>query len=338
MTETALDLSSELARAQRELLSTNNQLRLKEAEREQSEQRLRRNETMLAEAQHLAKVGSWNWDIASDQVIWSEEHYRIFGLNPHEIEMTHPRFLNLVHEDDRETVRRNVELALREGRSFECHLRACRPDGTIRIVHTRARWNSITTARRFKCSGRCRISPSRGSSRKTLSQEVIRRRILVEQSSDGIVVLDQDGSVFEANERFGELLGYESQEVSRLHVWDWDVQWTREEILQALREADGSGKRFETCHRAKDGTLLDVEISGNGALCNGRKLIFCVCRDISRRKQAEKEIRDLNASLERRVARAHGRAGIDACQRHGRAGLLRSRSPVRADQPLAGRV
>ena len=136
----------------------------------------------------------------------------------------------------------------------------------------------------------------------TLSQEAIRRRILVEQSSDGIVVLDQDGRVFEANQRFGEMLGYTADEVGRLHVWDWDVQWTRQELLSCLACADESGTHFETRHRRKDGTLLDVEISGNGALCTGRKLVFCVCRDISRRKQAEKDIRNLNASLERRVA------------------------------------
>ena len=72
--------------------------------------------------------------------------------------------------------------------------------------------------------------------------------------------------------------------------------------FEIIRSADGSGSHFETRHRRKDGTLLDVEISGNGALCNGRKLVFCVCRDISRRKQAEKDIRNLNANLERRVA------------------------------------
>ena len=102
--------------------------------------------------------------------------------------------------------------------------------------------------------------------------------------------------------RFGEMLGYSAKEVSQLHVWDWDVQWTREELLRILQSADESGNHFETRHRRKDGTLLDVEISGNGAMCTGRKLVFCVCRDISRRKQAEKDIRNLNANLERRVA------------------------------------
>jgi len=300
--ETALELSSELAQAHRELLSSNNQLKLKEAERAQSEERLRRNESMLAEAQRFAKVGSWNWDILSDQILWSDEHYRIFGLNPHEIGMTFERFLNLVHPDDRETVRRNVELALQEGQPYECTMRAVHPDGTVRIVLSRAQVVRDDDGKAIRMFGTVQDITEQRQLEEALSQEAIRWRILVEQSSDGIVVLDEDGLVFEANQRFGEMLGYTAEEVSQLHVWDWDVQWTREELLRIVRSADESGSHFETRHRRKDGTLLDVEISGNGALCNGRKLVFCVCRDISRRKQAEKDIRTLNASLERRVA------------------------------------
>ena len=300
--ETALELSSELAQAQRALLSSNNQLKLKEAERAQSEQRLRRNESLLAEAQRLAKVGSWNWDILNDQILWSDEHYRIFGLNPHELGMTYERFLTLVHPDDRETVRRNVELALQKGQPYECTMRAVHPDGTVRIVQSRAQVVNDDNGKAIRMFGTVQDITEQRQLEEALSQEAIRRRILVEQSSDGIVVLDEDGLVFEANLRFGEMLGYTAEEVGQLHVWDWDVQWTREELLRIIRSADGSGSHFETRHRRKDGTLLDVEISGNGALCNGRKLVFCVCRDISRRKQAEKDIRNLNANLERRVA------------------------------------
>ena len=104
----------------------------------------------------------------------------------------------------------------------------------------------------------------RAQSEHALAQEAIRRRILVEQSSDGIVVLDEDGLVFEANQRFGEMLGYTPLKLSRLHVWDWDAQWTREELLRMLRGMDESGGCFETRHRRKDGTYLDMEISANG--------------------------------------------------------------------------
>jgi PAS domain S-box-containing protein len=120
-----------------------------------------------------------------------------------------------------------------------------------------------------------------------LKEEAIRRRILVEQSRDRIVVLDQNGKVYEANRRYADLLGYSLEEVLELHVWDWDTQWTREQLMEMIRTVDETGDHFETRHRRKDGTFYDVEISTNGAMCGGRKLIFAVCRDITDRKRAE---------------------------------------------------
>ncbi len=300
--ETALELSSELAIAQRGLVSTHNQLKAKEAERAQSEQRLRRSESMLAEAQRVARVGSWNWDIPGDQVLWSDELYRIFGLEPRTVAITFDQFLSLVYSDDRDMVRHHVKLSLQEGQPYECCMRAVQPDGSIRVVLSRGQVESDHDGKAIRMFGTVQDITEQRQLEEALSQEAIRRRILVEQSSDGIVVLDEDGAVFEANQSFGDMLGYDSEEAGRLHVWDWDAQWTREEVLRVIRRPEDSGILFETRHRRKDGTLLDVEISANGAMCNGRKLVFCVCRDISRRKQAENEIRSLNASLERRVA------------------------------------
>ncbi|AFV25180.1 putative Histidine kinase [Methanolobus psychrophilus R15] len=131
----------------------------------------------------------------------------------------------------------------------------------------------------------------RKEAEKKLAEEAICHRILIEQSSDGIVVLDDNGKVYEANQRYADMLGYSPEEILQLHVWDWDTQWTREELLDIIRKTEESGDHFETRQRRKDGTLLDVEISTNGAICNGEKLVFCVCRDISERKRMEEELR-----------------------------------------------
>jgi len=120
-----------------------------------------------------------------------------------------------------------------------------------------------------------------------LTDEATRRRILIDQSRDGIVVLDQDGKVYEANQQFAEMLGYTPEEAAELHVWDWDTQWSREELLKMVQSVDEAGANFETCQRRKDGTTIDVEISTNGAVVAGQKLVFCVCRDITKRKQID---------------------------------------------------
>ncbi|MFC1614904.1 PAS domain S-box protein, partial [Gemmatimonadota bacterium] len=132
----------------------------------------------------------------------------------------------------------------------------------------------------------------RKQAEQALADEAVRRCILVDQSSDGIVVLDQDGKVYETNKRFAEMLGYTPEEVLQLHVWEWDTQWTREQLLEMVRQVDEAGDHFETRHRRKDGTFYDVEISTNGAVCGGQKLVFCVCRDITERKRAEEALRE----------------------------------------------
>lgn len=128
--------------------------------------------------------------------------------------------------------------------------------------------------------------------------EIRRRRILVEQSQDGIVVLDQQGKVWEANLRFAEMLGYSLEEVHELHVWDWDAQWTREQLLVMIEHCDASGAFLETYHQRKDGTRIAVEISSNGVNLDNSKMVFCVCRDVTARNHAAEELKQRNAELE----------------------------------------
>jgi PAS domain S-box-containing protein len=128
-----------------------------------------------------------------------------------------------------------------------------------------------------------------------LRDEATRRHILIDQSSDGIAILDEEGKIYEANQRFAEMLGYTPEEVIKLRVWDFEAQLNREQILEMIRTMDESGDHFETKHRRKDGTVFDVEISSNGAVYAGQKLIFSVCRDITARKQAEEKISHLSS-------------------------------------------
>jgi len=125
---------------------------------------------------------------------------------------------------------------------------------------------------------------------KALWDEALRRRILVEQSRDGIVILDQDGKVYESNKQFAAMLGYSLEEVSQLYVYDWEYQFPREKVLEMIRIVDETGDHFESMHRRKDGTTYDVEISTNAATIEGQKLVFCICRNITERKLAEEKL------------------------------------------------
>jgi PAS domain S-box-containing protein len=140
---------------------------------------------------------------------------------------------------------------------------------------------------------------------RALSDELIRRRILIDQSSDGMVVLDKNGKVYQANQKFAEMLGYTPEETLNLHVWDWDDNLTREQVMEMVSMVDESGHHLETIHRRKDGSTYCVDISSNAAIIEGQKLILCVCRDISERKNMEEALREAEARLKEAHRLAH---------------------------------
>jgi signal transduction histidine kinase len=74
--------------------------------------------------------------------------------------------------------------------------------------------------------------------------------------------------------------------------------YSREQVLEMIRTVDEAGDHFETQHRRQDGSVYDVEISTNGAVCAGQKLIFCVCRDITERKNMERQLQEKNEQLD----------------------------------------
>jgi len=105
------------------------------SERKQVANELRDSEARLREAQQLAKLGFWDWDIASDELFWSDEIFRIFGLGRDDFGATYDAFLASVHADDREFVRRSVDAALYEEAEYNLDHRIRLPDGETRHVH-----------------------------------------------------------------------------------------------------------------------------------------------------------------------------------------------------------
>ncbi|MHC4203843.1 MAG: PAS domain S-box protein, partial [Planctomycetota bacterium] len=109
--------------------------KVEEALRE-NEAVLRRKEQSLAKAQRIAHLGNWDWDIVTNDLLWSDETYRIFGLQPQEFDATYEAFLESVHIDDRESVQQAVNKSLTDPNAgYSIEHRVIQPDGSERIVH-----------------------------------------------------------------------------------------------------------------------------------------------------------------------------------------------------------
>jgi len=114
-----------------------------------------------------------------------------------------------------------------------------------------------------------------------------RNQTLMQNSMDGIHVMDMQGNIMDANDSFCNMLGYTPEEMALLNVADWDAHWSVEELRELFKELIGKNTRFETVHRRKDGSLIDVEVSTSGMEIDGRYFLFAASRDITERKKTE---------------------------------------------------
>ena len=103
--------------------------------RHEAESRVRQSRHSLKEAQRIAKLGNWHWDIVNDKLTWSDEIYRIYGVAPEDFGATHDAFLSHVHEEDRQRVSEAIDAALEQRAEYAVDHRVVWPDGSVRTVH-----------------------------------------------------------------------------------------------------------------------------------------------------------------------------------------------------------
>lgn len=132
-----------------------------------------------------------------------------------------------------------------------------------------------------------------------LKTEMLLRRnqLLMQNSLEGIHIMDMQGNIIEANDAFCRMLGYTQEEVIQLNIRDWDVLHSEDEVRENFNSLINKSMLIETVHRRKDGELINVEISASGVLMGNQKLVYSSSRDITERKKIEFELRDREALL-----------------------------------------
>lgn len=118
--------------------------------------------------------------------------------------------------------------------------------------------------------------------------EASRYRALLDASLDAVHVVDLEGALVEANRAFYRQLGYDLKNPPPLSVRDWDAHFSPAEIKEKIQSLVGSSAIFETVHRKKDGTLIQVEVSATSITLEGRTLVMCIARDLTVRNQLQR--------------------------------------------------
>ncbi|OGU73168.1 MAG: hypothetical protein A2V93_09370 [Ignavibacteria bacterium RBG_16_34_14] len=123
-------------------------------ERKIVERQLREREKQLSDAQKIAMIGSWRWEIESDIVAWSDELYRIFG-KPQNQPVNYESYIHSVHPDDRENTMEMIARAIQIKKPFDFFEKIIRPDGVVRILHSRGEVITDSEGKPIRMIGTC---------------------------------------------------------------------------------------------------------------------------------------------------------------------------------------
>jgi PAS domain S-box-containing protein len=124
-------------------------------ERKQAAEEIKRRESQLVEAQRIARLGSYEWDVATNTVRRSDELYRIFGLRPGQFAPTYEGYLARVHPEDRSNTKAIIERAFAPRKPFDFEERIVLPDGAIRILRSQGDWTLDDRLQPIKLVGIC---------------------------------------------------------------------------------------------------------------------------------------------------------------------------------------
>jgi PAS domain S-box-containing protein len=276
-------------------------------ERNQAEEALRESEERLKRAQGIAHLGSWELDLVNHHLSWSDEAYRIFGLQPQEFPATYEAFLEAVHPDDRAAVDAAYSGSLREGRdTYEIEHRIVRRStGEIRIVHEKCEHLRDASGRIIHSVGMVHDITERKHAEDELRESEERYHRLFEEDLTGDFISTPEGQILLCNPAFATIFGFPSApEAVGTNIRDLYLDPKEREPLLAQLRQHKRIERFEVWQRRRDGERIYLVENLVGHF-NARDELYEVkgyVFDDTERKRAEEALRELTRTLESKVA------------------------------------
>lgn len=260
----------------------------------------RRAGLFLEEGQKLSRTGSWMWNLASGEVKWSHEHFRILGFNPDHDKPSRELFWSRVHPEDRPSLEQGVDNAVHKKRNFEQEYRIVAPDGAVKHVYGIGRAVLDESGDLIEFIGTTMDITERKRGEEELRKQKAHFEKLFELAPEAIVLRDIENRVLRANREFTELFGYTVEEALGRNINDLIVPDGSLAGSETLRRALNCGERVnaELVRRRKDGSRLDVSFVAAPVCVDGSTPeIYGVYRDITQRKQAEEALKRSEAYL-----------------------------------------
>jgi len=253
---------------------------------------LQHRQDLLKEAERMGKMGSWELDLESGKLIWSDEIYRIFELNPEKFSPSYEKFLSVIHHEDRDRVNQAYTKSLQSKSQYDIEHRLQLEGGRIKWVREHCYSEFDTSGKPLRSIGTVQDITAQKN-----IEDYLQVYSVAFETHEAIMITDENANIIRVNKSFQRLTGYSEQEVlgknprilssGRQSKEFYTAMWR-----QLLEEKTWSGELWD---RAKDGheypkwlTITAVEKEQGGI--SGFVGIFS---DITARKKAEEDIHNL---------------------------------------------
>ncbi len=315
-------------------------------ERKQAETVLHRKQALLARTEKIARVGSWEWDVATDTVKWSDELFHLFQLEPAEVAPSFTEHAKMYHPEDLERLRLAVEAAVNNNIPYEIELRALRKDGTTLVCLARGLVvEEIQGGRATRLVGSLQDITERKQAEEELRANQKRLSDIIKFLPNATLAIDKDGRVIIWNEAIEQMTGIAAAEMLGKGDYAHTIPFYGEARPQLLDLIFADHNEVAACYprvtRESDGSL-SVEVYCKALYNNKGAWVFAKAaplhdqdgniigaiesvRDISERKQTDtyealarevlhilNEPGDLRSAIGRVLAALKVRTGFDA--------------------------
>ena len=254
---------------------------------------LQESEARLREAQRLSRLGSWELNLQTNRLIWSDENYRIFGIDPSEFDASYEAFLAIVHPDDREMVDTAYTESVKCRKPYAVDHRLLMKDGRIKYVHERCETEYDNQGNPVRSFGTTQNITERMQAEAALTLSELRHRRFYESGLLGVIYWNMRGQITDANDKFLEMVGYTRDDLATGRI-DWvnmtppEFRYMDDRSVIELKETGVNKMPFEKEYIRKDGTRLPIILAG-AMLDDERENGVAFVMDISERRRLEKQ-------------------------------------------------
>lgn len=274
-------------------------------DRKQAEAALQASEEQLRLTLEFAQIGSWDWQIQENRIIWNNNHFQLFGLDPKTTEANYEIWRDRVHPDDIERVEATIRDALLTRIDYDIEYRVVYPNGSIhwRIAKGRAIYERSGQPVRmlgviFDINERKKIEAALLASEKQL-------RSILENMPVMLDAVDAEGNIIVWNQECERVTGYSAEEIMH-NPQAWEILYPdpsyRQKMIAQWQKMGHNYRNWEWNLVSKNGKIKTIAWSNISEFFSVPGwAVWGVGIDITERKKAELEIIQLNQTLEQRV-------------------------------------